>query len=204
MALTILLVGTALAQDDSGIESSQRIEFKLVYDSMDLALETWDDENPPDTVLLDAYAVASGYIVGIPWHYEKNRDRLSINEQVDEVADDMELVSYYLDNAGYYEFQFEAWIPSASYAEGRSGEGYQGNGTSELEDYPDAREEAREEAFREAIMAFLRTEYTDRNEQIPGTLDGRINWYEVNQDGLDEENGFYVYDITAWIDVSED
>ncbi len=200
----LLLHGASAAQIETDIGAGMRVDFTLVYDSMDLALETWQQSEPPDSVKLEAYRVASGFLSGITFHYERNRDRLMIHEQVESVPDEMEFQGMTLSADDVYCFDYAIWVPEDHYADACSGQSYQGHGASELERTGQARREARREAFEHVIRQALRSEYTEQNEQIPGTVDGKLIWYEIQRDERDFESGFYVFDITAWVTIPED
>jgi len=205
LILGLLIIPTgASAQDDEEIQTGIRIDFSLLYNSLTLALETWDNETPPDFVRLDAYRTASGFLSGIPFHYERNRDRLTIIEQVDQVADELEFLGYHVDQPGYYYFDYAIWIPDNTCEEARAGTGFPGHGESIIDDLADARRDARREAFENAFRSALREHYTNHNEVIPGTVDGRIMWYELGTDEMDIESDTYVVDLTAWISITED
>jgi hypothetical protein len=203
LGLLIFQTG-AIAQNNEEIQTGVRVDFSLLYNSLDLALESWDDENPPDFVRLDAYRTASGFLSGIPFHYERNRDRLTIIEQVDEVADELDYLGDRIDQPGYYYFDYSVWIPDDTYDEARPGTGYAGHGESLFDDMADARRDARREAFENAFRAALREHFTDNNEIIPGTVDGRITWYDLERDEKDFESDAYVVDLTAWISINEE
>lgn len=180
-----------------------RIDFTLVFSSLQLLLDTWDDENEPDIVKIEAYKRASGYLAGIPFHYEHNRNRMTIIEEAGRIADDLEYSGYRSELAGYYQFDYTLWLPSSVYEQAHRGSSVQGHGVSDLEDSVAAREDARLNALRSAARNAIRTEYTEKNKPIPGVVDGRIMWHEIIVDETDPDNGYYVYDITAWIKISE-
>lgn len=194
------------AQVNTGGNSTDtdlRIDFTLVYSSLQLSLDTWDDENEPDLVKIEAYKRASGYLAGIPFHYEHNRSRMTIIEEAGKIANELEFTGYHSEPPGYYQFDYTLWIPSSVYEQARRGSTVQGHGTSELEDPVAAQKEARLNALQSAARNAIRTEYTENNKPIPGLVDGRIMWHDVIIDEIDPDSGYYVYDITAWIKISE-
>lgn len=203
LGLLVFQIG-AIAQDDEDIQTGVRVDFSLLYNSLTLAFESWDAEIPPDFVRLDAYRTASGFLSGIPFHYERNRERLTIIEQVDQVADELEFVGYRIDQPGFYYFDYAIWVPDDTWEEARAGTGFVGHGESIIEDLADARRDARREAFEMAFRSALREYFTNRNEIIPGTVDGRITWYDLETDEKDFETDSYVVDLTAWITITEE
>ncbi|MCX6646558.1 MAG: hypothetical protein NTY09_09395 [bacterium] len=178
------------------------IDFTLYFSSLQLALETWDNEKEPDSVKLEAYKRASGYLAGIPFHFENNRDRLTIIEQVDTYANE-ELVykGFQMADSGYYEFNYTLTVLGDVYSLARVGTSIQVSGLSDLEDSILAREEARNDALKNAARAAIRAEYTDNNKPIPGVVDGRIMWYDTVADQVDPESGLYTYNIDAWVSL---
>ncbi len=204
IAFGLALVPVAVAQDDDiETESVQCIDFFLLYDPLELAFEEWDDTDPPDTVKLDAYRVASGYLNGFPFHYEKNRDRITLFQQVDQVASELEFVGYIRETT-HYRFDFTCAIPAGTYLSARTGDFYQGHGVSGDESDLVARREAKRLALEEVIRAALTAEFIDNYELIPGVVDGRITWYDIDNEGRDFESGNYVMDVTAWISFEEE
>ncbi len=209
-AVTIALLGlisintAAVSQIEIPQESTNTIYFMLIYDRLDLAFDVWTETDPPDTVKLDAYAVASGFMAGIPFHYERNRDRLTIIEQVDAASDDLEFLGYTVLDSGHVQFDYKAGITQARYRDATSGDSIEGHGISDLEALDEAREEARMVAFEEVIRYAMREHYTDRSRIIPGVQDGRISWHEIIRDERDTESGSYIFDITAWVEFEED
>jgi hypothetical protein len=198
--LSLLIAGSQLtAQTDITNQSMVNVDLILYYTPLDLAFETWDETNVPDTVMWDAYRLASGYLAGIAFHYEKNRDRLSVFEQIDEVATDIAYTGYDTDNSGNYSFNFDLPVPYAAYMSGRGGTQVTGHGVSDIEDLPAARREARSEAFEEAVRSAMRTHYSQPNQIVPGVVDGWITWYDITRDETDPESGSYVFDVDAWV-----
>lgn len=202
--LMFVQIPSTAQDDDEEVQTDRRVDFTLLYSSLELALESWDEEEPPDFVRLDAYRRASGFLSGIPFHYERNRDRLNIIEQVDEVADELQLNRCRTDEPGYYYFDYAIWVPSDTYENAKKGTGFEGHGESVLENIADARRQARKDAFEQAFRAALREHYTENNQIIPGTVDGRITWYEIETDEVDFESDTYVVDLTAWISITEE
>jgi hypothetical protein len=189
-----------MTENTSG--SGIHIDFTLYFSSLQLALETWDNETEPDSVKLEAYKRASGYLAGIPFHFENNRDRLTIIEQVDKYADEnLEYKGYEIADSGYYAFNYTLTVPGDVYSLARVGSSIQISGLSDLEDPVLAREEARNDALRNAARAAIRMEYTEKNRPIPGVVDGRIMWYDTVVDQIDPESGLYTYNIEAWVDL---
>jgi hypothetical protein len=185
------------------VQSDHRVEFFIIRDPVSLTLEQWDEVVAPDPVRLSAYQVASGFLAGIPFHFERNRDRLSITEQVDRVVRELEYLGYSREDS-CYRFDFACWIPSERYSEARSGRIHQGHGVSGEQNLAIARESARKDAMEEAIREAFRVAYTERNEPLPGTIEGRITWYEITHEGRDPDSGDYVVDINAWIQITEE
>lgn len=205
VVLCIALARTpSTAQDETPISTNFRVDFTLVYSALGLAFDPWNDEEPPSRVRLDAYRVASGFLAGIPFHFERNRDRLSIFEQVDDATEEMEFKGHRQDILDYYFFDYTVWVPSATYDAAHKGNSVHGHGVSDLEDMAEARSEARMEALEEVVRSAIRSKYTESNELIPGTIDGRIMWYDVDTDGVDPESGSYVFDVTAWVSFDEE
>jgi hypothetical protein len=208
--LTIALLGlvsintAAVSQIEIPQESSDTLYFMLIYDSLDLAFDVWTETDPPDTVKLDAYAVASGFLAGIPFHYERNRDRLTIFEQVDAASESLEFLGYTVLDSGYVQFNYNVGITQARYQDATSGDSIDGHGVSDLEALDEARDEARFIAFEEVIRYAMREHYTNRNRTIPGVQDGRVSWYEIIRDERDTESGSYIFDISAWVEFEED
>lgn len=201
----LLIIQLPLSAQDNSFDNvtrtNIRIDFSLTFSSLQLSLETWDNEEEPDSVKIEAYKRASGYLAGIPFHYERNRERMTIIEQVDEYADDLEYTGYRTVDAGYFEFDYTLELPSSIHNRATAGSSVQGHGSSDLEDLAPAREAARIDALKSAARAAIRAEFTEQNKPIPGIIDGRIMWYEVIADEVDSENGLYVYDIEAWVDL---
>jgi len=203
MAFLTVPVATS-AQDESPVSTNQRVDFVLVYSSLELAFDTWDQEIEPDSVQLDVYRVASGFLAGIPFHYEGNRDKLTVFEQVDEAAHQLEYRGFRDEGTGVFYFDYTVWVPSSTRTAARTGTSYQGHGVSVLEDEAWARRDARSAAFDEAVREAITQQYTERNKLLPGILDGRITWYEVSRDEVDHESGSYVFDIEAWVAFYEE
>ena len=176
------------------------VEFSVYFTSLQLALDTWDDEKEPDSVKIAAYKRASGYLAGIPFHYENNRQRMTINEQVDEYAnEELAYNGYERTDSGYFQFDYTLSVSSDIYNASRRGNPVQGNGISDLEEEVPAREDARLDALRNAARAAIRAEYTEKNKPVPGIVDGRIMWNDIVDDQVDPESGLYTYNIEAWV-----
>lgn len=210
--LLIILMGLLFVQvrlyaqvntSGNSTDTDIRIDFILVFSSLQLSLDTWDDEDEPDLVKIEAYKRASGYLAGIPFHYEHNRSRMTIIEEAGRIANELEFTGYQPEPPGYYQFDYTLWIPSSVYEQARRGSTVQGHGISELEDPVAAQKEARLNALQSAARNAIRAEYTDNSKPIPGLVDGRIMWHEVIVDEIDPDSEFYVYEITAWIKISE-
>jgi len=197
------LIGPARSQIEIPDESADTIEFMLIYSSFDLAFDVWTDTEPPDTVILDAYAVASGFLAGIPFHYERNRDRLTIIEQVDAASDSLVFKGHSILDGGYLRFDYELDVKQSDFQDATTGSSYAGHGSCELAALDEARDEARMSAFEEAIRTAITETYTRRNQPIPGVLDGRISWHEIVRDERDPETGNYIFDINAWVKFDE-
>lgn len=193
----------SVAQEELPVSSSSKLDFIVAFSDLELAFESWDENKAPDTVRLVAYRVASGFLAGIQFHYERNRDRLTIHEQIENVPDEMEYNGYRNPVSGVYLFDYTIWVPSSVYTSSRRGHSYEGHGVSNLESPVSARREARSNALEEVARAAMRSEYTDSNRLIPGMLDGRITWYEIMRDDVDPESGDYVFDIRAWVSFEE-
>jgi len=205
LVLAILLSGlNASAQTEITDQSTTNVDFYLLYSSLELALDTWDDLKTPDTVMLDAYKVASGYLAGISFHYERNRDRLTLFEQIDVVSTELEYTGHRSEGTGYYVFTFNLPVPFGTYNANRQGENVSAHGVSDLEDLAAARKEARNLAFEEAARGAMRASFSGQNQVIPGVVDGRITWYDIERDERDLENGCYIFDIETWVKFDED
>jgi hypothetical protein len=201
--LGLVMFAGASAQDDEPVVMFHPVSFHLLYDPLDLAFETWDDTEAPDTVKLDAFRIASGYLLGFPFHYERSRDIVTVYEQLEVVTDELQYLGYSEENS-YYRFDFVCLVPTDHWTEARSGQAYQGHGESGNEDDPEAIKEAKDNALEEAIRAYIKSQYTDRELPIPGVVDGRIRWFDVNNEMRDSESGSYIMDITAWIESEEE
>jgi hypothetical protein len=202
----VLLPSIAFSQDidtvaDSGIDTAtQRVDFSLYYDSLSLSLETWDETKPPDTVKLEAYKVASGFLFGVPFHFEANRNKITVTEQVNQVAADLKYNgSTQVDNAQRFDFSIS--VPMDRVTMAKSGKSFPGHGTGDDESYAAAREIARTQALDEAIRTAMSEAYLRQNIPMPGMLDGLIMWYEITNEGLDKDATTYAVDLTAWISL---
>jgi len=181
-------------------EDGERVEFSLYFDTLSLALESWTPDHPPDIVRLDAYKAASGFLAGIPFHYEAGRDRINITEQVDEVADKLEFLGFE-DMSGYVRFDYSVTVPAEIASNARKGDISPGHGVSDEENFAVARESARLMALDEAIRTAISVNYIRQNKPIPGIIDGRIAWYNITNEGRDPESGLYVVDVEAWVEL---
>jgi len=199
LLLTLALQFEARAQDV--ILPTVTVQFSVIVDPLSIALETWDSNNPPDSVKITAYKMASGFLAGIPFHFERNRNRLSVIEQVDKVSNTMRLTDV-TEVEGCLKFDFIVEVPESVAKLAKSGESYKGHGISEEKNLALARENARKEALTEAVRAAITENYTRRNKLIPGVLDGRIAWYEITNEGRDPDSGDYIVDIEAWIPIT--
>jgi hypothetical protein len=200
LALLLLIPGGHPSARALTGEDGERVEFSLYIDPLSLAFENWTPDRPPDIVRLDAYKVASGFLAGIPFHYEASRDKISITEQVDEAADKLEFLSVD-DMSGYYRFNYAVTVPAEIASNAREGSSSPGHGVNDDESVASARESARLTALDEAIRAAIAVNYIRQNKPIPGVIDGRITWYNITNEGPDPESGFYVVDVDAWVDL---
>ncbi len=199
--LAMAVVSTA--QDDEQISTFQQVTFYLLYDPLDLAFETWDDVNPSDTVKMDAFGHASGLLEGFRFHYEKTRDRLTVFRQIGVLTEEIEYLGYASEER-FLRFDFVCMVPLDHYERARRGDGYPGHGVSGEENLLVAREESNQLAFEDAIRYYLKVNFTDRGETIPGIVDGRITWFVTENEGRSPESGNYVYDMTVWIELAEE
>ena len=202
MILLVMSVSST-AQEEEEVPLYHPVPFYLLYDPLDLAFETWDDENPPDTVKLDAFSMASGLLHGFRFHYEKTRDRLTIFRQIGILTEEIEFLGYTSEER-FLRFDFICMVPTDHYDSARHGNSYQGHGLSGEENLLDAREEAKQLALEDAVRNYLRINFTERGETIPGIVDGRITWIETDNEGRNLESGDYVHDISVWIELSEE
>ena len=206
-AILIIMVfvnNTGHTQTIGPVRSSTMIDIAVYFKSLDLAFDAFTQEQPPDSAKMAALKIASGYLTGIPVHYEHSRDKLTIFEQIEKVADEFQYNGYTESDDGIYTFNFTFWVDDDICDNSRTGTYYAGHGVSDLENQVDARSEARMNAFAEAVRSALSGEFTERMEVIPGVVEGRILWYEITRDQVDPENGFYVFDINAWIRFEKD
>jgi hypothetical protein len=195
----ILLLFPILASGQLETDTpSTPVDFFVMVDPLSIALETWDDTNPPDTVKMAAYEVASGFLAGVPFHFEANRDRITITQQVDRVAQDLEYKDLdYVEDC--IQFNYTVLVPNDISSAARNGKSYQGHGVSQQDDIAAARDEAWKQALDEAIRAALSEAYIRQNKPLPGYVDGRIAWYEISSEDRDPESGDYVVDLVAWL-----
>lgn len=201
VVIICLIAGPISAISEETQEQKKTVKFFMLFDSISLALETWDQVTPPDTVKLKAYAVASGYLAGIPYHFEKRRNKISIYEQVDKAATDLTYEGWSRqEDALRFDYMFS--VPYAVFERATSRAPVKGHGVSELTALAPAREEAKKEALRNAIRNQLNSEFTRKNKPIPGVVDGRITWYEISNEGRDPESGLYFVDIEAYITIN--
>lgn len=204
ITLLIIMPTLCFAQVIDLHRADYMVDFPIYSKSIDLAFDTFSQDTAPDSIRMRALQIASGYIAGIKFHYERNRDKISIYEQVETVADDLDYTGYEQNLNSIYTFNYTLWMDYDIVTDSKCGTSYQGHGVSDLENMVDAREDARDLAFADAIGAALRMEYTQQNIVLPGVVDGRIMWYEIMRDEVDTENGFYVFDINAWVRFEND
>lgn len=205
--VSFLIFNTGIAsraQDRTGDPGgSIRVDFPIIVNSSAIEREIWDDTTPPESVLLNAYKVGSGFLKGIPFHYERNRDNLVITWQIEDVPDEIEYSGYSRVDDGY-RFDFTIWVPSDTYTTSVQGTSYMGHGVDGDESPAYARVFSLEEALGEAVRTAITMTYNRNNKPVPGILDGRIMWYEINHEGRDPDSGDYVMDIEAWISFDEE
>jgi len=199
----IFLSGESAAQDEGPTPLYHAVPFHLIYDPLELAFENWDDTNPPDTVKLDAFRIASGYLMGFVFHYEKSRDIIRVFEQVEVYSDQLEYLGYTMENSNY-RFDYICMVPTSHWLSARSGKAFQGHGESGYEDDPRARREARNKALDDAIRAYVRDKYVRQGQPIPGVVDGRVKWFDINNELRDPDSGSYIMDVTAWIEARDE
>ena len=196
--LCVLLTPAFISAQEEETQSGVKVEFSLYYDPLSLALESWSETKAPDSVKMEAYKAASGFLAGVPFHFEANRNKITITEQVNEVARDLKYLgtSTVEDCRG---FNYAITVPSDRVAKARTYKSYPGHGLGDEESLAPARESARKQALDEAIRAAMSEAYLRQSKPMPGMLDGRITWYEITNEGRDRESGSYFVDLNAWI-----
>jgi hypothetical protein len=199
--LALLLIPSfSLAQDDVS-QTGQTVEFSIYTEPLLIALDTWDESKPPDSIKMEAYKIASGFLMGVPFHYEANRNKITINEQVDKVASDLK----YLGTSSVEDsqrFDFSASVPYNEISAAKSGKSFPAHGEGDGQTLAAAREAARIDALDEAIRSAISDAYLKQSKPTPGMLDGRIMWYEITSEGWDEKSSvkdLYTMDLTAWV-----
>ena len=193
-------VGRAQLPTDAPKET---VNFYVVFDSLSLALDTWDAANPPESVKMAAYEVASGFLAGVPYHYKANRDRVSIIQQVDKVANDLKYIGE-SEESGCVKFQYSVDIPSDTVDSAKIGKSYQGKGESDDDNLAVARDAALKEALGDAVKTAISEAFIQKNNPLPGVLDGRITWYEITSEGRDDRGHAYNVEVNAWVNIPKE
>jgi len=196
--------GTSFAQTVESGGARLMVDISIHAKSIDLAFDTFSQDSPPDSIRMEALEISSGYLNGIPFHYERNRDKLSVFEQIETVTDSLEYNGFSQSSNGDYIFNYSLWVDNNIYDHSRRGDPVQGHGVSDLQNTPDARAEARNLALKDAVRAAINRNYTQRGQVIPGILDGRILWHDTFRDEYDFESGYYVFDLDAWVRFETD
>ncbi|HEX9744738.1 MAG TPA: hypothetical protein VGB30_04865 [bacterium] len=198
-AILLMSGGQALSQD-TGRSLADVISFPIIMEQSAVAFETYSQTDPPDNVLLNAYKVASGYLAGIPFHYERSREKCIITWQIEEVPDDLSYEGYERVQ-GSLQFNFQFTMPSEIKNQVTGGESYEVKGSDGDDSLALARAYAINDALSEAVNSFLYSHYTENNETIPGIVDGRIAWHEITDERRDPISGEYVVELKAWVTV---
>jgi hypothetical protein len=121
---------------------------------------------------------------------------------VDEVAKDLQFVGT-SSIEDCTRFDFAIFVPSQTVDTAQMGAGLQVHGESDEDNLAVARETARKQAMDEAVRTAISQAYLRQNKPLPGSLDGRISWYEISNEGRDPDSGTYTVDMTVWVTLPQ-
>jgi hypothetical protein len=140
-----------------------------------------------------------GILYGVEWHKGVTDEKIQIDEKVFAIVRDMKLDDITEDDGAYrYTYSYDYIVEKQD--ELHVGKSIEAEGTSELPDMADAWEEARENAFRDAVKQGLDRKYTDNQQAIPPEVRGMITTYEILYDDFDYAEKVYRFTIKAWVD----
>ena len=199
-ALILMSASTpSIADTYYGNSDAYDLNFYIIVDQSAIEDEQWNDIEPPENVLMNAYKYVSAYKAGLPFHYEENRDSLQITWQIEGFSDTLDYIGYEpVDNCYRFDFSF----PVAPH-NGDDQESFQGHGVDGDQNIAYARAWALDDALGDAVRAAIIEKYMESDEDIWGAVDGRIVWFDIIQEMRDPDSGNYVVDVNAWIVFDE-
>jgi hypothetical protein len=155
------------------------------------------DKETEDIKLL-SLVTAYGIIHGIEWYNSSTGDGIQINEKIYAIVHDME-VEEIVECGECYRYTYSYDYVVEKIDELKLGRAIEAVGESENTNMAQAWQEARTDAFIDAVRQALKRKYTDNQVAIPTDISGMITTYEILYDDYDFADEVYRFEITAWV-----
>lgn len=181
---------------DGPIEGEEVSLMVLVPDSA--LAEARATQSIPNVAILKAVTMADQLTNGLKFSYIKRQDYVQFTPGAQSGVPQLQFEDAKVFE-GVVQFHFNLGMPTTTFGSKRRGEGYSARADIPSESIADGYDRARDEAMRLAVRKAIGEAARGKNQALPETVSGTVDFWEVLNEGYADGN--FTVELRAWITV---